>query len=58
MTEETATGRYEYSTFDSKKVEDIAKVCNQKATDGWELVQALAAQDRYVSVFRRLNMGR
>ena len=55
MPEETATGRYEYSTFDSKKVEDIAKVSNQKAADGWELVEALAAQDRYVTVFRRLK---
>ena len=55
MTEETVATRYEYSTFDSKKVEDIAKTCNQKAADGWELVEALAAQDRYVTVFRRLK---
>ena len=51
--EATSPVRYEYSTFNSKKVEDIEGACNRKAADGWELVEALAAQDRYVCIFRR-----
>jgi hypothetical protein len=53
MTQEPATVHYEYSTRDSKKVQDIEKVCNEKDANGWELVEALAAQDRYVCIFRR-----
>ncbi len=45
--------RYEYATDDSKKVQDIAKWCNERAAQGWELVEALADQDRYVCIFRR-----
>jgi len=44
---------YEYATDDSRKVEDIARWCNRRAADGWELVQALSCQDRYVCIFRR-----
>jgi hypothetical protein len=53
MTQEAMAVRYEYSTYDSKKVQDIERVCNEKAADGRELVQALAVKDRYVSIFRR-----
>ena len=53
MTQEEMAVRYEYSTHDSKKVQDIEKACNDKAADRWELVQALAAKDRYVCIFRR-----
>jgi hypothetical protein len=53
MTQEAMAVRYEYSTYDSKKVQDIERVCNEKAAAGWELVQALAARDRYVCIFRR-----
>jgi hypothetical protein len=44
---------YEYKTLNSKKVEDIATYANNQAAQGWELMQVLAAQDRYVSVFRK-----
>ena len=53
MTEEAVPTRYEYSTFDSKKVQDIEKACNQKAEQGWEFVALGGAADRYVTLFRR-----
>ena len=53
MTQEAMADRFEYSTFDSKKVQDIERVSNEKAAERWELLQALAAKDRYVCIFRR-----
>jgi hypothetical protein len=56
MTPATERGRnmtYEYATDDSKKVQDIARWCNERASHGWELVEALADQDRYICIFRR-----
>ena len=54
MTQETTSPvRYEYSTWSGKGVQDIEGICNKKASDGWELVEAMAAQDRYVCIFRR-----
>ena len=53
MTEEAVSTRYEYSTFDSKKVQDIEKACNRKAEEGWEFVALGGAADRYVTLFRR-----
>ena len=44
---------YEYKQLNSKKVEDIEAHANQQARQGWELMQVLACQDRYVSVFRK-----
>ena len=44
---------YTYKTMNSKKVEDIEKYANQQTEQGWELLQVLTAQDRYVSIFRK-----
>jgi hypothetical protein len=44
---------YLYKTMDSKKVQDIEKFANDQITQGWELIQVVTAQDRYVSVFRK-----
>ena len=44
---------YEYSAFDSKKVQDIEKTCNQKSVQDWEFVALGGAGDRYVTLFRR-----
>ncbi|KKN83800.1 hypothetical protein LCGC14_0294530 [marine sediment metagenome] len=48
---------FEYITFDSKKVQDIEKVCNQKDEQGWEFVALGGAADRYVILFRRIKRG-
>jgi ABC-type glycerol-3-phosphate transport system substrate-binding protein len=44
---------YIYKTEDSKKVEDIAKYANEQTGKGWELMQVVASQDRYVSIYRK-----
>lgn len=44
---------YVYKQMNSKKVEDIESHANQQAAQGWELMQVLSSQDRYVSVFRK-----
>lgn len=44
---------YVYTRKNSKKVEDIEKYANEQASGGWELMQVVAAQDRYVSIFRK-----
>jgi hypothetical protein len=44
---------YTYKTLNSKKVEDIEKYANDQDGQGWELMQVLAAQDRYVSIYRK-----
>ena len=44
---------YVYKTLNSKKVEDIEKYANEQDAQGWELLQVVAAQDRYVSVYRK-----
>jgi len=46
---------YEYATDNSKQVEDLERYCNRRAADGREFIQALACQDRYVCIFRRLR---
>lgn len=46
---------YVYKTMNSKKVEDIEKYANEQDVLGWELFQVLTAQDRYVSVFRKVR---
>ena len=53
--EQATPVRYEYSTWNGKGVNDIEGVSNKKAADGWELVEAFAAQDRYVCIFRRVK---
>ncbi len=53
MTQEATPARYEYYAFDSKKVQDIEKTCNQKSEQGWEFVALGGATDRYVTLFRR-----
>jgi hypothetical protein len=44
---------YSYKQLNSKKVEDVEKYANEQANQGWELMQVLSAQDRYVSVYRK-----
>ena len=44
---------YIYKQLNSKKVEDIEKYANEQANEGWELMQVLSCQDRYVSVYRK-----
>lgn len=44
---------YVYKQVNSKKVEDVEKYANEQAGQGWELFQVVAAQDRYVSIFRK-----
>jgi hypothetical protein len=44
---------YVYKTRDSKKLQDIAEYANDQMKQGWELMQVVTAQDRYVSIFRK-----
>jgi hypothetical protein len=44
---------YIYKQLNSKKVEDIEKYANEQANQGWELMQVVSCQDRYVSVYRK-----
>jgi hypothetical protein len=42
-----------YKALNSKRVQDIDKYANRMTRKGWELVQVLAADNRYVSLFRK-----
>jgi len=44
---------YVYKQLNSKKAEDIEKYANEQMGQGWELMQVVAAQDRYVSIYRK-----
>jgi hypothetical protein len=44
---------YVYKQMNSKKLEDIEKYANEQSQQGWELMQVVTAQDRYVSIFRK-----
>lgn len=44
---------YTYKTLDSKKVEEIEKYANEQMKRGWELMQVVADNGRYVSIFRK-----
>jgi hypothetical protein len=47
---------YTYKVLNSKKVEDVERYANEQAKKGWELMQCVTAQDRYVSIFRKLEV--
>ena len=53
MMQEAKPVRYEYQVWDSKKVQDIEKTCNQKSGEGWGFAALGGAQDRSVIIFRR-----
>jgi len=44
---------YVYKQLNSKKVEDVEKYANEQMSQGWELMQVLCCQDRYVSIYRK-----
>ena len=44
---------YVYKSLDSKKLQDIAAYANDQIKQGWELMQVVTAQDRYVSIYRK-----
>jgi len=48
---------YTYKTLDSKKVQDIERYANEQTQQGWELMQVLATDGRYVSIFRKLAIA-